>query len=289
MRGRRPRSLVAPQPGFHGSLFVVPEAAGPGWPCSPGHGRSGSPRALPPRGSLQLGPQPGNVHVDGPCLQSLRPMPQTRVSSSSRDTARLRWATRKPGWRVSVSDSSPRSCSDQRISRRSKSIDGRAEPAPWTSPGRSTERPQHRLDAGQQFPGGERLDDIIVRAHFQAADAVVLGAAGREDDDREGSAGSCAVRSALPGRPLGQQQVEQDQVDAEPDRLLQSLYAVGGLGHFVAGRRARRRTTPRRIGRPHPRRPRSRVWVMANGFRPLAASRCSTQNRKRRNPITPES
>ena len=43
---------------------------------------------------------------------------------------------------------------------------------------------KHGLDAKDKLPRRERLGDVIVRAHFQAKDAVIFGSQGRNHDDR---------------------------------------------------------------------------------------------------------
>ena len=48
---------------------------------------------------------------------------------------------------------------------------------------------QNRMHPGEQFLDAERLDDIIVSTGPQAADAVVGGIAGGEEDDRHLRAG----------------------------------------------------------------------------------------------------
>ena len=56
-----------------------------------------------------------------------------------------------------------------------------------------------RLDAGDQFPDAERLDDVVVGAELQTDDAVHLGVFGREKQDRHvGSVAGrvCAQRPA---------------------------------------------------------------------------------------------
>src|SRR5262249_14746054 len=77
--------------------------------------------------------------------------------------------------------------------------------------------------------------DVVVGAHLQAADAVVLGAAGGEDDHRQGGPALAQRRQHIEAVEARQQQVEQDEADAGPDRLLESADAVGRLGDLVAG------------------------------------------------------
>ena len=44
--------------------------------------------------------------------------------------------------------------------------------------------PQQRADARQQFSGGEGLDEVVVGAFLEAADAIALFGARRQHDDR---------------------------------------------------------------------------------------------------------
>ena len=68
---------------------------------------------------------------------------------------------------LSVSDSSPRSCSDHHTSRRSRSMRGSAQADTLDVGAPAIQRPpQQGLDAGQQLPGRERLDDIVIRPHL---------------------------------------------------------------------------------------------------------------------------
>jgi hypothetical protein len=94
--------------------------------------------------------------------------------------------------------------------------------------------PQHRLDPCQQFLRRERLDHVVVGAHLQPADAVVLGAAGGQDDDRPGRARPPQVGEHLQPVAPGKQEVEQHEVDAVGRGLPQSDGAVGRLGDVVA-------------------------------------------------------
>ena len=101
---------------------------------------------------------------------------------------------------------------------------------------RPAERPpQHGLDAGQQFAGGERLDDVIVGAHLQTADAVVLAAAGRKDDDRQRRPGAAHLGQHFQPVAPRQHQIEQHQIDADAHGLFEAADAVAGLGRLVAG------------------------------------------------------
>src|SRR4051812_10284761 len=62
-----------------------------------------------------------------------------------------------------------------------------AMPEPgMAEPGRSTPRgaAQYCLDAGEQLARGERLDDIIIRAHLQAAHPVIFAPARGQYDNR---------------------------------------------------------------------------------------------------------
>ena len=73
---------------------------------------------------------------------------------------------------------------------------------------------QDGADAGDHLGAAERLDHVVVGAELEADDAVGLGAAGGEDDDRDAGAG--ADRAAdVAAVAVGQVEVEQDQVGLE--------------------------------------------------------------------------
>ena len=57
---------------------------------------------------------------------------------------------------------------------------------------------QDRAHAGDHLGAAERLDDVVVGAELEADDAVGLGAAGGEDDDRDAATGA---DRAAPSRP----------------------------------------------------------------------------------------
>jgi len=50
--------------------------------------------------------------------------------------------------------------------------------------GGALEAPQHGLDPGHQLARGEGLGDVVVGTEFEAVDAIVLGGARGEKDDR---------------------------------------------------------------------------------------------------------
>ncbi len=74
--------------------------------------------------------------------------------------------------------------------------------------------PEHGADAGHQLGHGEGLDDVVVGAGVQAADAVSLFAPGGEHDDRQvaGLIARAQAPADLHARHLGQHPVQQDQV-----------------------------------------------------------------------------
>ncbi len=87
--------------------------------------------------------------------------------------------------------------------------------------------PQDGAHAGDHLGAAERLDDVVVGAELEPDDAVRLGPAGGEDDDRDAAAG--ADRAAdVAAVAVGQVEVEQDQVRLEG--LLQLERARGGRG-----------------------------------------------------------
>ena len=82
---------------------------------------------------------------------------------------------------------------------------------------------QDGAHAGDHLGAAERLDDVVVGAELEPDDAVGLGPAGGEDDDRDAAAG--ADRAAdVAAVAVGQVEVEQDQVGLE---LLLQLRARG--------------------------------------------------------------
>ncbi|CCD16125.1 unnamed protein product [Trypanosoma congolense IL3000] len=72
---------------------------------------------------------------------------------------------------------------------------------------------QHSVDARQQFTGGERLDQVIVGAHFQADDAIGFVIAGGQHQHRRGlvfaGANVAAEHQAI---VAGHHDVQHDQV-----------------------------------------------------------------------------
>ena len=93
---------------------------------------------------------------------------------------------------------------------------------------------ENRLDAGDQFLRRERLDHVIVGPHLQAADPVVLAAAGGQEDDRPGRVAAAQFGQHLEAVALGEHDIEQDQIDAVGGRFAKPRRAVGRLGHLVA-------------------------------------------------------
>ena len=88
---------------------------------------------------------------------------------------------------------------------------------------------QDGAHAGDHLGPAERLDDVVVGAELEPDDAVGLGPAGGEDDDRDAAAG--ADRAAdVAAVAVGQVEVEQDQVGLE---LLLQLQRAGGRGGDV--------------------------------------------------------
>ena len=137
---------------------------------------------------------------------------------------------------LSVSDSSPRSSFRPADFAARQVDDGPAQPGALHLPRPAERAPQHGLDAGQQLAGRERLDDVVVGPHLQAADAVVLAAAGREDDDRQRRPRAPHLGQHFQPVAPRQHQIEQHQIDADAHGLFQTADAVAGLGRLVAGR-----------------------------------------------------
>ena len=91
---------------------------------------------------------------------------------------------------------------------------------------------QNGLDARHQFADTERLDDVIVRAEFEADDAVNLLAARRNHDDRH-VAGLAEFAAHVEAVHFGDHQVEQDQVGLEFPREAQGRAPIRGDLHIV--------------------------------------------------------
>ncbi len=74
--------------------------------------------------------------------------------------------------------------------------------------------PQHGLDPGDQFAGGERFHHIVVDTGFEAVDAIHFLAAGGEHDDRDLAAELFLAQAPGHFEPARARQhpVEQDQV-----------------------------------------------------------------------------
>ena len=71
---------------------------------------------------------------------------------------------------------------------------------------------QHRVHARQQFLDAERLDDVVVGAGPQAADAVVGGVAGGQEDHRHLRAGRAQALQHAEAVEAGHHHVEHDEV-----------------------------------------------------------------------------
>ncbi len=90
-------------------------------------------------------------------------------------------------------------------------------------------RAELQLDARDQFADEERLDDVVVRAQFEADDAVGFRSArGQEDDRRLRQLGIVADALAdIQPVGIGQHDVEQDEVGADPPAKVEG--ATAGL------------------------------------------------------------
>ena len=92
----------------------------------------------------------------------------------------------------------------------------RSSPSPnETGPGhhgrRAVAASQHGLDAQDQLARAERLGHVVVRAEFQAGDAVTLVRSSGEHDDRDVGGGAQLARDFLAGH-VGQAEVQHDEV-----------------------------------------------------------------------------
>ena len=96
---------------------------------------------------------------------------------------------------------------------------------------------QHGFEARHQFPWGKRLGDVVIGAHFQALDLVVLFALGGEHDDRDipGQLVTLETAGQFDARGAGQHPVEQDQVRLAVDDNGVGLLGVLRLQAVIAG------------------------------------------------------
>jgi hypothetical protein len=97
---------------------------------------------------------------------------------------------------------------------------------------------QRRLDAGDEFPHGERLGHVVVGAHREPDDAVHYVGLGREHQDghlaqrrRVGAADGPAHRQPIQAR---QEEVQHDQVGLLALGGAKCALAIGGSEHGVA-------------------------------------------------------
>src|ERR1035438_7595362 len=88
---------------------------------------------------------------------------------------------------------------------------------------------QNLLHAQDQLSRAKGLGDVVLRAQFQADDAVKLSRFGREHNDGNGGGGGVATQHLAHLQPvdLGQHQVEHDQVWGGGAGLLDRLRAIG--------------------------------------------------------------
>src|SRR3954454_12843327 len=86
---------------------------------------------------------------------------------------------------------------------------------------------QDGADAGGDLAGAERLDDVVVGAELEPDHSVGLLAAGGQHDDRHLRLAPDLAADVVAG-PVGEHEVEQDEVGADGRRLLES--GGGGAG-----------------------------------------------------------
>ena len=190
--------------------------------------------ALPER-VAQLDPQPGDVHVHRARLQTRRvDAPHVLEQLLARHGPFAVGDQVAEDGRLGLGQLAALAFGPAHLA--AVEVDHRpTEASTGASAGRPLRAAQHRLDPGQQFAGRERLDDVIVGPHLQAAHAVVLGAACGEDDDRQRRPRLPQLTQHFQAVQARQQQVEQHQVDAGPVGLVQPAGAVGRLRHLIAG------------------------------------------------------
>ena len=97
--------------------------------------------------------------------------------------------------------------------------------------------PQHGLDAGDQFAGGKRLGDVVVGAHIQPLDLVVLFALGGKHDDGDFVGGLITLEAAgqLDTGNRRQHPVQQHQIRAFIDNNFVAPLGVFRLQHIKIG------------------------------------------------------
>ena len=96
--------------------------------------------------------------------------------------------------------------------------------------------PEHGLDPEYELPRAERLGDVVVGAHGQAQDPVVLLAAGGDHDDRQRGAVGPQLTKDLDAVEARQHQVQQHEVRWVLAGTYQRGVAVGDLRSGAAPR-----------------------------------------------------
>ena len=93
---------------------------------------------------------------------------------------------------------------------------------------------RQRAQPRQQLLEGERLDEVVVGAGVEAGDAVVDAIAGGEHEDRGLRATGPELAAHGEAVQLGQEQVEDDDVEGDAARPIECLAPRDGDVHGVA-------------------------------------------------------
>jgi hypothetical protein len=90
-------------------------------------------------------------------------------------------------------------------------------------------------DAGRQDLLAERLGDVIVGAHVESADHVVVGRLGGHEDDRDAVEVGIGLQTPAGVDPVhfGHHDVQQDEVGAKATRFLESGGKSSGEGSML--------------------------------------------------------
>ena len=96
--------------------------------------------------------------------------------------------------------------------------------------------PGRRADARDELLHRERLDEVVVGADLERVDAVVLGAAGGDHDDRRADPLAARLLDHLPAVEAGEHQVEDADVGALVAQPREPGLAVRDADRVEAGR-----------------------------------------------------
>ena len=89
------------------------------------------------------------------------------------------------------------------------------------------------LNAGDQFLRRERLHDIIVGAHLQTTNAIVLAAPRSEQNHGPRGIGAAQFRQDFQTVAFRQHDIEQDKIHTRRDCFSKTDRSIGSFGHFI--------------------------------------------------------